>query len=199
MNPYINEEIRTGIMLPGRLQIWAEAADATENYLLDWLEFGVRKGKSATHLLGMMYSNQRLSLFDSFEGLPEDWHLGDSKNRAHHEFASKGTFACEPPTFSDKRVSIYKGWFSETLPQFTQANPNLMIGLLHLDCDIYTSTKEPGTVLLFDDMHGYPNWLEGQWKAFQEWRGSRNIEWLAYTPGLKRGKNVCGQAAVRIL
>ena len=39
----------------------------------DWVEFGVREGVSAKVLLNNLPKNNKLYLFDSFEGLPEHW------------------------------------------------------------------------------------------------------------------------------
>jgi hypothetical protein len=63
------------------------------------------------------------------------------------------------------------------LPRWAESNPG-PIGFLHLDCDLYQSTKcvfeqlsdriVPGTVIVFDEYFNYPNWQEHEFRAFQE-------------------------------
>jgi hypothetical protein len=46
--------------------------------------------------------------------------------------------------FPDVRINVQliKGWFNETLPKFTNLlESDDKIALLHIDCDIYSSTK----------------------------------------------------------
>ncbi|MDE1904592.1 MAG: class I SAM-dependent methyltransferase, partial [Alphaproteobacteria bacterium] len=52
------------------------------------------------------------------------------------------------------------------------------VAFLHVDCDIYSSTKTvfdhlasrlgPGAVIVFDEYFNYPNWERHEFKAFQE-------------------------------
>jgi hypothetical protein len=98
-------------------------------------------------------------------------------------------------------VNLYKGWFNETLPRWAQENPG-PIAFMHLDADIYSSTKcvfdilgdriVPGTVLQFDEYFNYPGWQKGEYKAFNEFVEAHQVkfEYLGYA------KN---QVAVRIL
>lgn len=136
------------------------------------LEFGVFKGKTVKQLRQSFDSSYKVFGFDSFEGLPEKW---------------TGT-TVDPKSFSTNGVipnvdgvQFYKGWFSETLPLYLPiAQP---IALLHMDCDLYSSTKQvlwdlndyivPGTVIVFDEW--YYNHLDveknrqHEQKAFYEW------------------------------
>ena len=150
-----------------------------------WAEFGVREGKSARRLLDLLPQGRgALHLFDSWEGLPEDWDLGD-------EVEPRGRYACDPPDFGDPRVTLWKGWFDETCEGYLKRNPRRQIALAHLDCDLYSSTSTVldvlrtsftrGTVLVFDDLFGYPNWMDGQWRAWREWVCDMPHTWLART------------------
>jgi hypothetical protein len=57
---------------------------------------------------------------------------------------------------------------------------------LHIDCALYSSTAcvlrlvaeriVPGTVILFDELIGYPGWQEGEYKALCEWVEATGIE-----------------------
>jgi hypothetical protein len=76
----------------------------------------------------------------------------------------KGAFAGWLPDVP-RNVQFIEGWFSETLPKFLYEDPG-SIFLLHVDCDLYSSTKcvfdmpgdrtIPGTVIVFDGYFNYP-------------------------------------------
>ncbi len=90
-------------------------------------------------------------------------------------------------------VSLVKGPFDQTLPQFKeQILKSTPIAFLHVDCDIYASTKEifdwlgdnivSGTVIVFDEMYNYPGAEERLFKAFEEFleRTRKKSVYLAY-------------------
>ena len=72
---------------------------------------------------------------------------------------------------------LYQGLFEDTLPKFLQ-NVQSNARLIHVDCDLYSSTMSalhlltprirPGTVLVFDEYFNYPGWQEHEHKAFRE-------------------------------
>ena len=74
-------------------------------------------------------------------------------------------------------VKLVKGEFSETLPAFIRAHPD-PVAFVHIDCDLYHSTKTifthlrnnitAGTVILFDEFHNFPGWQQHEYKAFME-------------------------------
>lgn len=130
------------------------------------LEFGVYVGGSLRSLADKI--DRPFYGFDSFEGLPEDWRPG----------CRKGTFAVKTlPTFHNPRIQLVKGWFDETIPSFLHEHPD-PIAFIHIDCDLYSSTKTifqlmsnrfvPGTVILFDEIIGYPEYADHEIKAFSE-------------------------------
>lgn len=160
-------------------------------FLGDWFQFGVFKGQTARILESFVLGQQKLHLFDSFEGLPEDW---------HNTVFNKGSFKIEDneiPRFDPARTLIHKGWFSETLPEFV-SRYNRPIPFIHLDADLYSSTLTvleelnalivPGTILLFDEFflptetgisddecRAFFNWVEKYDRDFQFlWR----TEWV---------------------
>jgi predicted O-methyltransferase YrrM len=136
-----------------------------------YLEFGVATGRSIRHIA------QRAGVpvygFDSFEGLPEDWRTG---------FAKKA-FAMTMPEVPTN-VSLIKGWFSDTLPVFL-ADRGDSVSFLHVDCDLYSSTKcifdllgdriSKGTVILFDEYWNYPGWKQHEFLAFEELKSARHL------------------------
>ncbi|HLW40489.1 MAG TPA: class I SAM-dependent methyltransferase [Brumimicrobium sp.] len=137
-------------------------------------EFGVYKGKSVNYIARRI--KQEIHAFDSFEGLPETW-LSTHK---------KGHFALNKLPSFEPNVVIHKGWFDETLPDFVK-NQNEKIAFLHIDCDLYSSTKTifnflnqqivEGTIILFDEYFNYPFWEQHEYKAFQEFVSEHNIEY----------------------
>ncbi len=155
----------------------------------------MRKGKSANYLLGLLPQGiGKLHLFDSWEGLPEEWYRGPG------EVSPVGHFKYKVPRWGDSRVIMHRGLFEDTLDGFRADNPHMTLNLVHLDCDLYSSTLTVleclrtmfahGSILIFDDLFGYPFWRDGQWKAWQEWIGDMPYTWIAHTPK--------GQAAVRL-
>lgn len=130
------------------------------------LEFGVYAGNSLRELANL--TDKEFYGFDSFEGLPDNWRPG----------APKGTFALPtPPTFKNSRIHLVKGWFDQTIPPFMETHSN-PLAFVHIDCDIYLSTKiifdllysrfVSGTVILFDELLNYPEYADHEIKAFSE-------------------------------
>jgi hypothetical protein len=83
-------------------------------------------------------------------------------------------------------VRLHKGFFDTTLPQWLTENPGL-VAFIHVDCDLYTSTRTildllaprltAGTVILFDEYFNYPNWEHHEFKAFQEFVVARSVKY----------------------
>jgi predicted O-methyltransferase YrrM len=129
-------------------------------------EFGVFSGRS-TNLIAKSFPDSAVYGFDSFEGLPEDWRGN----------LIKGTFALKHLPRVRSNVTLVKGWFDQTLPDFLATHQGTA-AFLHIDCDLYSSTRtvlslfadrvRPGTILLFDEYFNYSGWEDGEYKAFQE-------------------------------
>ena len=142
-------------------------------------EFGVFQGTTINHLAGL--TAKTIFGFDSFEGLPEAW--GSGLRRGH--------FAVKKLPAVRRNVTLIKGWFDQTLPAFISQHAGA-VGFLHVDCDLYVSTKivfdllesrlVPGTVIVFDEYFNYPDWEEGEFKAFSEFlkRTGLTGEFLGY-------------------
>lgn len=122
-------------------------------------EFGVYKGRT----LRIIAQHMPTTGFDTFTGLPENWRPG----------FNKGHFACTPPNIPNTQLII--GPFTDTLPNWTPPQP---IGLTHIDCDLYTSTKtilkhiwphlHPNAYIIFDEYHGYPDADQHEARAWHE-------------------------------
>lgn len=154
-------------------------------------EFGVYRGNSINHLASL--TEKTIYGFDSFEGLPERW----------RDRFEKGKFMLEELPQVKRNVQIIQGLFQDTVPIFLEEYPD-NLSLLHIDCDIYSSTKTvfemigdrivPGTIIAFDDFFNYPGWKTGEFQVFNE---------FVETTGLKFeyiGFNRCSeQVAIRVI
>jgi hypothetical protein len=145
------------------------------------LEFGVFQGKTIKHL-SKGFPNKTLWGFDSFEGLPEDWFLnaGDIVSPR-----PAGYFALDNLPEVPVNVRLVKGFFDQSLPRWLRENPINQISILHIDCDLYSSTKTifdllnsyivEGTIIVFDEfypwsgMEKYDLWEQGEYRALKEW------------------------------
>jgi hypothetical protein len=144
------------------------------------LEFGVWEGNTIKQLRDSLPKTFKIYGFDSFEGLPEDW-VGTP--------CGKGFFTTGGKIPMIDGVEFFKGWFEDTVPQYKQiAKP---ISLLHVDCDLYSSTNtvlyglreyiKPGTIIVFDEW--YYNHVDveenrqHEQKAFYEWVNHFNINY----------------------
>tara|TARA_R110000824_G_scaffold85062_10_gene211670 strand:- start:1428 stop:2210 length:783 start_codon:yes stop_codon:yes gene_type:complete len=158
-----------------------------------WLEFGVKFGKSAkilTNIKKEEFSHVQKPLygFDSFVGFPEKT-----------EWGRKGALTTEGVIPDIEGAEFYEGWFEDTIPVFNRKHSETL-ALLHIDCDIYSSTATvfegvgdkivPGTVILFDDILAYSQrrdlWAgeKHELKAFMEFVEKYQVEykWLASVP-----------------
>lgn len=177
---YVIEHMQDSMMLRDRFDLlrFSLARAPAEGLVL---EFGVEKGLSITCLGNA--TKRIVHGFDSFQGLPDDW-SGTSSPRG--TFDRRGTLPKVPAN-----VQLHVGWFDATLPAFL-ARSDETIALLHVDCDIYSSTRTifeqlasrivPGTVIVFDEYFNYPGWRQHEYKAFQEFcaEGSRQYRYLGY-------------------
>jgi len=135
------------------------------------LEFGVATGGTIRCLSNSVSLLDRMIYgFDSFEGLPEKW----SGYPAGH-------FACLAPEVPNN-VQLEIGLFSETLAPFLFKHPD-NVALVHIDCDLYSSTRlvlhhltpriVPGTVIVLDE---YWIVVDQEQRAFKEWLQSTGID-----------------------
>lgn len=145
-----------------------------------FMEFGVYQGITINFISSKVHNT--VYGFDSFEGLPEYWRDGYS---ASH-------FKVEELPIVNGNVELIKGWFNQTLPQFVDSYSE-NCAFIHIDCDLYSSTKEifeflkekivKGTVIVFDEFFNYPGWRNGEYKAFMEYVEENDIrfQYIGYT------------------
>lgn len=141
----------------------------------DILEFGTFRGYSARIIAELMVEYELtgdLYLFDSFQGLPV---INASTDGNSYEVATrgawfKGAMAVDKnlpahirnvlAEILNNRVYLYEGYFEDTL---SKELPTKRAALVHIDCDLYESTRlvldtllkqeilQDGTVICFDD------------------------------------------------
>jgi predicted O-methyltransferase YrrM len=146
------------------------------------LEFGVFSGRTV-NCMAEQLPEARVFGFDSFEGLPETW---------RSDF-TKGTFKTDEVPDVLPNVSLIKGWFDQTLPEFLCEQEG-SVGLIHIDCDLYSSSKtvldlladhlKDGAILVFDEFFNYPGWEQHEYKAFQEFAQTHSFrfEYIGSNP-----------------
>lgn len=141
------------------------------------VEFGVYSGYS----LGIIAQHMPVIGFDSFEGLPEDWREGFPKGTFGPQSVCEGVDLV-PKLTPPYGAMLVPGLFDDTVPGF----PFPRLGLVHIDCDLYSSTVtalegitefvHDGTIIVFDEFHSYPGAREHEEKAFREWLLRYGIE-----------------------
>ena len=84
------------------------------------------------------------------------------------------------PTICVDNVEFHKGWFHESLPRFLDEHAGTPVAFVHADADLYSSTLtflrlictrrlfRKSSVIVFDEFWNYPNWENGEYKAWME-------------------------------
>lgn len=165
----------------------------------DVAEFGVAGGISILSMVRILRllepdtdprHRRMLYGFDSFEGLPE-LAPEDAVRHGGEAEMKKGGFY-DPGGYGDlfafaedkaNNLRLIKGWFNETLPVFLANQPATAFALVHVDCDLYESTKTvlsllwervvPGGVVAFDELF-HPD-FPGETVAFREFAAERRF------------------------
>ena len=180
---------------------YLRVAGANNRLPQTFFEFGCHSGRTfsaavnAVSYLGMQ--NFQFHAFDSFEGLPE---TSDEDG-----FFKTGTFDTSESDFVSivkRRTgkvlspdSIHKGYYSESLTADLKSKLP-MVGVLHVDVDLYSSTIElfdfikpllcDGSLILFDDWYCFPRGVEGGEGLAMEHFLERNpdlklVPWKSYS------------------
>lgn len=187
---YVTENMLTalGLYTPGEL-LKTVLQQIQEGLIL---EFGVYRGGSI-RFIARRLPDRTIHGFDSFVGLPEAW---SGFRLAKGAFNLKGRLPRVP-----NNVVLHSGFFDISLPKWKQSHAG-DIALLHIDCDLYSSTKiifdqlgdrlRSGTIIVFDEYFGYPQWRHHEFRAFQEFVQTSGLhyEYICYA---RR------QVAIRIL
>ena len=154
------------------------------------LEFGTATGRTLNQFAYWL-PDRAIYGFDSWQGLPEKFND-----------LPAGHFAQELPKVADNCVLV-QGWFGarptqdeSDVAEFTARDfakqHKESIALLHLDADLYSSTKTvlkafadqivPGTVILFNEYWNHATWEKHEYKAWQEFVKKHKVkyEYIGY-------------------
>ena len=135
-------------------------------------EFGVWRGEAFKYLINTFKKGYG---FDTFEGLPEDWH-----NEKAGSYTSQGAIP------KIKGGEFIVGKFEDTLPKFfSEAKP--MASIINFDADLYSSTIcalngassviDQKTILIFDEFLINPNWEKDEYRALEEYCIENNYKY----------------------
>jgi len=132
-------------------------------------EYGVWRGEAFQYLIKTFKKGYG---FDTFEGIPEDWH--DTKSGS---YSSGGNIP------QIKGGEFIVGKFEDTLPGFF-AEPRPMASVINFDADLYSSTIcalnfskpviDQHTILIFDEFIMNKNWEKDEYKALNEFCFNNN-------------------------
>jgi hypothetical protein len=168
-------------------------SDLQSSEELLFLEFGVHQGTTVNHIAKEI-PHAKVYGFDVFTGLPENWRPG----------FEQGFFALDRLPLVRDNVVLIEGIFSKSLPSFVDQRPKGIVGMVHIDCDLYSSTRDvfsalgpmirPGTVVCFDEYWNYFGWRQHEFKAWREWTLEHGIhyEYLGFVPSHQ-------QVAIRVI
>jgi hypothetical protein len=176
-----------------RRELWTYTLSLIEDPALNWCEFGVGDGESLDWFALRKPRSNTLFAFDSFRGIPEAWVAFEA-----------GAWKSDTYRSNRKDLVVVEGLFDDTL------KPDIVkrigrIGLLHVDCDLYSSTRtvlnqlnhliQPGTLIIFDEFYNYPQWQQHEAKAFSEFVLENKIqfEYLGRTPSCQLSVRILGR------
>ena len=98
-------------------------------------------------------------------------------------------YKCNPPLSDNTGIngSLYSCKVS--IKNFLSNNTK-KIAFIHFDLDTYESTSfvlkslkkdlQPGTIILFDEFYGFPNWEKYEYKAFKEEIEQNKFKYIAF-------------------
>ena len=102
---------------------------------------------------------------------------------------------------------MINGFVEETLEPFMKTKPSENISFIHIDTDTYSPAKtilsllkpvmKKGSVVLFDELCGYPNWRSHEYRALKEVFSDDEYEFIGFSQ-TKPGSSLI-KAAIRIL
>jgi hypothetical protein len=163
-----------------RLQVLKFSIDrCIDDITLDYFEFGVFDGRTINYIASIKPHNVIYG-FDSFLGLPRDWNFRCKKGA----FNLNGKLPIVKPN-----IKLISGWYggqAGTVKPFFE-NYSSNIGFIHIDCDLYHSTKivfdnihkfiQKDVVIQFDELINCHNSENHELKAWVEYVNQHNIKY----------------------
>lgn len=122
----------------------------------DIAECGVYKGGSA-RLLATIFPNKKIFLFDSFDGMHESDVLPNGHNKG--DFSDTSLLQVKDYLGDKPNCLFFSGWLPESASSLTDEK----FSLVHIDLDLYQSTKT--AINLF-----WPRLVEGGFMIFDDYR-----------------------------
>ena len=129
----------------------------------------------AERLIRLGIPQKVLHLFDSFQGLPRPEHALDLQSpNVRSGIWQQGTYtaltreellALCTAAYDPDKILAYAGWFTEMLPVIPSSTK---FAMLHLDCDLYSSTIE-----VLDFVFSHDRVAEGCVIFFDDWNTNR--------------------------
>ena len=179
------------------LRAFLALLEATDHLAGDVVECGVWIGRSLALLsdhLRRRRSPRAIHAFDSFAGFPApaapDYAPGAATRMLHRGYLGDTTEARVRAKLRRvgmaERVILHPGYFADTLPAYRPA----AVSFVHVDCDLYESTRvclaelwprlAPGGIMVLDDwaLRDFP----GARRAIDEWEGAQAVEPLPGSP-----------------
>ena len=155
------------------------------------LEFGVNRGKSIhlfSSLLMLMDDPRTIFGFDNFAGLTEDW-TGMGRNDGHVVRKKHFDLGGRAPEV-DNNVKLVVGDIEDTLNPFLESHREESIAFIHIDTDTYTPCRlilekckpflSDGSVVLFDQLLGYPSYRSHEFAALHETLARAEYEFIGF-------------------
>lgn len=171
---------------------------------LTYFEFGCHSGRTFSAAINaakyLKMHNCEFFAFDSFKGLPETNETEDGVFKTGDFSTSKEDFIKiikKNTNLKAENYNIIDGYYSNSLTESLQAKMP-KIGMLHIDVDLYSSTREllafvkpllvNGSVILFDDWYCFKPATKhsyGEQKAVQEFleinKDIKFLQWKTYS------------------
>jgi len=165
-------------------------------------EFGVYKGRSINFIAKKLKEGNDSRLiygFDSFRGFSEEWSGMNEKYNIKY-FDQEGNYPLVP-----ENVKLVDGFIEDTLPIFINENNFDCVSLIRIDTDTYSPSKVilsnlknflvKGSIIIFDEFCGYPNWRSHEFKALNEEIDRNQYEFI----GFAQNNSMLTKAAIRII
>lgn len=166
------------------------------------LEFGVFRGQSLNAFAEQARAEgdgRTLHGFDSFEGFSEEW-TGVEGAFPKDRFDLAGG----RPTVASN-CALVDGFVEQTLPDFLREHED-DVAFIHIDTDTYSPARtvlaccrprlKAGSIVLFDELLGYPNWRSHEYRALQESLHDDEYTFLGFATSSPRARLI--KAAIRI-
>jgi O-methyltransferase len=169
-----------------------------------YFEFGCHSGRTFSAAINaakyLKLNNCKFFAFDSFQGLPQTNEIEDGIFKTGEFSTSREEFINiikKKTKFIENDINIIEGFYETSLTTDLQSKMP-KIGMLHIDVDLYSSTKDilkfakpllvNGSVVLFDDWYCFKPDIKnsyGEQKAVNEFLDiNKNIKllpWKAYS------------------